>query len=148
MLYEVRFGYYCLKEALNIRKKLAESIGDKYYTEIAWTYRNLVNLLMWYNPDEISVEEIEQNLIKAMEIYDYLEKYYPGQHASSKSKTYISYARVLLKYGKDRKEDALEYYKKAISINEVLNNDYPGLYEQELKDVLKEVESLKITCKS
>lgn len=118
-------GY--LREALRIRKLLADLEGTPYSTEVAWTDVNMAKLLMKYDD---RLDEAEQYILEALIFYHELDKLYPAQHASSQAKAYKIYGGLLKCKGVLNK--AISAYKTALSIYEKLEQDSPGIYATEL----------------
>ena len=77
-------------------------------------------------------------MFNALDIYESLDKLYPGQHMSSTARTYTTYARLLVNWS-GRTEDAKAAYKKALDINHSLEHDYPGVYNNEIENIKDEM---------
>lgn len=117
-----------LKESLQIRKMLASKNGNHNSTEVAWTDVSMTRLLMNYSD---RLDEAEQYILDALNIYNELDKLYPAQHASSQAKAYKIYGGLLKCMNKPN--DAVNAYETSQSIYEKLEYDFPGAYTTELE---------------
>lgn len=117
-----------LKESLQIRKNLAAEKGDQNNTEVAWTDVSMTRLLMNYDD---RLDEAEQYILDALNIYKKLDKLYPAQHASSQAKAYKIYGGLLKCM--NRPNDAANAYAESLSIYEKLENEFPDSYSTELE---------------
>ena len=75
-------------------------------TEVAWTDVSMTKLLMNYSD---KLDEAEQYILDALNIYNELDKLYPAQHASSQAKAYKIYSELLKCMNKP--DDAANAYK-------------------------------------
>lgn len=138
-----------LKKSLKIRIALAKAKGDEDSTEIAWTYFNLADLLYaeilgttniktgninnYLNlaSKQAKLHTAEEYIKKALEIYQRLDKRFPGQHMSSEARTTALYGRLLMLCS-DRQDEATEFFEKALLLYMTLDNNNPGMYRQEI----------------
>ena len=95
-----------LQESLQIRKMVASKNGNHNSTEVAWTDVSMTKLLMNYSD---KLDEAEQYILDALNIYNELDKLYPAQHASSQAKAYKIYSELLKCMNKP--DDAANAYK-------------------------------------
>lgn len=98
-----------LQESLQIRKMVASKNGNHNSTEVAWTDVSMTKLLMNYSD---RLDEAEQYILDALNIYNELDKLYPAQHASSQAKAYKIYSELLKCMNKP--DDAANAYKAQI----------------------------------
>ena len=124
-----------LKDALSIRRKM------DLPTEIAWTLCNLASIL---SDDPASEEIVRQSFEEALDIYHKLDQLYPGQHMGSEAKTCLRYAEFLKK-SSHTSDLALEYFKRALELNETLEHDYPGVYTKEVDAAVEALDSFVLT---
>ena len=124
-----------LQDALAIRRQM------DYPTEVAWTLCNLASILS-IDPD--SEDTVHQSFEEALDIYHSLDKKYPGQHIGSEAKTCLLYAEFLERSSCDP-DIALNYYKRAFELNEILEQDYPGVYTKEVETSKKALDRFQFT---
>ena len=124
-----------LQDALIIRRKNNDP------TEVAWTLCNLAAIL---SDNPASEETVRQSFEEALDIYHKLDQLYPGQHMGSEAKTCLLYAEFLQK--SDHAPDlALEYFKRALELNETLEHDYPGVYTKEVETSKEALDHFQFT---
>lgn len=124
-----------LQDALAIRRQM------DYPTEVAWTLCNLAAIL---SNDPDSEDTVHQSFEEALDIYHSLDKKYPGQHIGSEAKTCLLYAEFLERSSCDP-DIALNYYKRAFELNEILEQDYPGVYTKEVETSKKALDRFQFT---
>ena len=88
----------------------------------------MTRLLMNYDD---RLDEAEQYILDALNIYKKLDKLYPAQHASSQAKAYKIYGGLLKCM--NRPNDAANAYAESLSIYEKLENEFPDSYSTELE---------------
>ncbi len=116
-----------IKKSLQIRQKLAAKKNDPNNTEVAWTDVSMTRLLMNFND---RLNEAEQYILDALNIYNELDKLSPAQHASSQAKAYKIYGGLLKCMNKPK--EAVNAYKMSLSIYEKLEYEFHGAYTTEI----------------
>lgn len=80
------------------------------------------------------IETAEEYIKKALEIYHRLDERFPGQHMSSEARTTALYGR-LLKLCPNLQNKANEQLDRTLKLYTILDNENPGRYEKEIKNL-------------
>ena len=153
LVYNKKKAKKILKDALEIRMALAKVRSNEDSTEVAWTCFNLASLLyaelnekppflssdnlneyMIFISRQLKLQEAENYLQKALEIYKHLDTKFPGQHMSSQARTTALYGK-LLKLWETRQNEACEIFNKALKLYTLLDNENPGMYKNEINSL-------------
>ena len=126
-----------LREALGVRKRILESHKDKQaFSEVAWT---LCNLGVCLSKTKDENNEAKSLFSQAIDIYEELEKQFPGFEKASLARTLSSFANMMIEVN-DEREQGLKLLYRALIINNQLEGETPGIYTGEIKHINDEIQ--------
>ena len=116
----------CCTNALEIRKRLAETNPEAFEPDLAMSYNNLGNLYS----DTHNFAKAEEYFTKALEIYQRLAKINPGAFEPDLAASYINLG--VLNYEANDFAKAEECFTKALEIHKRLEKTNPEAFEPNL----------------